>query len=48
MPNSLIIEGVAQTGGLLVCEHSQFREKVVLAKIPKARVLRRRACPATR
>jgi len=37
MPNPLVIEGLAQTGGLLVCEHSQFREKVVLAKIPKAR-----------
>ena len=37
MPNSLIIEGLAQTGGLLVCEHNAFREKVVLAKIPKAR-----------
>ena len=37
MPNSLIIEGLAQTGGLLVCEHGEFREKVVLAKVPKAR-----------
>jgi 3-hydroxyacyl-[acyl-carrier-protein] dehydratase len=37
MPNPLIIEGLAQTGGLLVCEHNQFREKVVLAKVPKAR-----------
>ena len=37
MPNSLVIEGLAQTGGLLVCEHSQFREKVILAKISKAR-----------
>ena len=35
MPNSLVIEGLAQTGGLLVCEHGGFREKVVLAKIPK-------------
>jgi 3-hydroxyacyl-[acyl-carrier-protein] dehydratase len=35
MPNPLIIEGIAQTGGLLVCEHGQFVEKVVLAKIPK-------------
>jgi 3-hydroxyacyl-[acyl-carrier-protein] dehydratase len=35
VPNSLIIEGMAQTGGLLVCEHRQFTEKVVLAKIPK-------------
>ena len=37
MPNTLVIEGLAQTGGLLVCEHNQFREKVVLAKVPKAR-----------
>jgi 3-hydroxyacyl-[acyl-carrier-protein] dehydratase len=35
MPNSLVIEGLAQTGGLLVCEHGHFREKVVLAKVPK-------------
>ncbi len=37
MPNSLIIEGVAQTGGLLVCESTGFREKVVLAKLSKAK-----------
>jgi 3-hydroxyacyl-[acyl-carrier-protein] dehydratase len=36
MPSSLVIEGMAQTGGLLVCEHNQFAEKVVLAKVPKA------------
>jgi 3-hydroxyacyl-[acyl-carrier-protein] dehydratase len=36
IPASLVIEGLAQTGGLLVCEHNQFREKVVLAKVPKA------------
>ena len=36
IPNSLVIEGMAQTGGLLVCEHNQFAEKVVLAKVPKA------------
>ena len=35
MPNTLVIEGLAQTGGLLVCEHTRFREKVVLAKVPK-------------
>ena len=34
-PNSLVIEGLAQTGGLLVCEHNQFTEKVILAKVPK-------------
>jgi len=37
IPNSLVIEGLAQTGGLLVCEHGRFEEKVVLAKVPKAR-----------
>ncbi|NQT17144.1 MAG: beta-hydroxyacyl-ACP dehydratase [Planctomycetes bacterium] len=37
MPNSLVVEGLAQTGGLLVCEYNQFREKVVLAKIPSVR-----------
>lgn len=36
IPNSLVIEGLAQTGGLLVCEHNQFTEKVILAKVPKA------------
>lgn len=36
MPCALVIEGVAQTGGLLVCEHGAFAEKVVLAKIAKA------------
>ncbi len=35
MPHPLIIEGMAQTGGLLVGEHSGFKEKVVLAKISK-------------
>jgi len=37
MPNSLIIEGMAQTAGLLLCEHTQFLEKIVLAKVPRAR-----------
>src|SRR5215475_9115694 len=36
MPNSLIIEGLAQTGGLLVGEYNAFEKKVILAKIPKA------------
>lgn len=36
MPAALIIEGMAQTAGLLVCEASDFKEKVVLAKITKA------------
>jgi len=36
MPAALILEGLAQTGGILVGEANQFREKVVLAKLPKA------------
>ncbi|HRX77546.1 MAG: beta-hydroxyacyl-ACP dehydratase [Planctomycetaceae bacterium] len=36
MPASLIIEGLAQTGGLLVGEHNAFKERVVLAKLGKA------------
>src|SRR3974377_1755656 len=36
IPNSLVIEGLAQTGGLLVCEYNQFAEKVVLAKVARA------------
>lgn len=35
MPNSLIIEGMAQTGGLLVGEHNGFAHQVVLAKLAK-------------
>lgn len=35
MPHSLIIEGLAQTGGILVGEANDFDEKVVLAKIPR-------------
>src|SRR5437773_7818942 len=37
MPASLILEGLAQTGGILVGEANDFREKVVLAKINSAR-----------
>jgi 3-hydroxyacyl-[acyl-carrier-protein] dehydratase len=37
MPNSLVIEGLAQTGGLLTAQHSDFEERVVLAKVAKAR-----------
>ncbi|HEY2787711.1 MAG TPA: 3-hydroxyacyl-ACP dehydratase FabZ family protein [Fimbriiglobus sp.] len=36
MPAALLLEGLAQTGGILVGEARQFREKVVLAKIPNA------------
>jgi len=35
-PSSLLVEGLAQTAGLLVAEHNHFRERVVLAKISKA------------
>lgn len=38
MPATLIIEGMAQTAGLLVGHCSQFREKVVLAKISRAQL----------
>ena len=37
MPGALILEGLAQTGGILVGDANDFREKVVLAKIPSAR-----------
>jgi 3-hydroxyacyl-[acyl-carrier-protein] dehydratase len=37
MPAALIIEGLAQTGGILVGEANDFKEKVVLAKILSAR-----------
>src|SRR4029453_17193742 len=36
MPASLILEGMAQTGGILVGEANQFKEKVILAKVPRA------------
>lgn len=35
MPASLVVEGLAQTAGLLVGEYSAYQKKVVLAKIPK-------------
>jgi 3-hydroxyacyl-[acyl-carrier-protein] dehydratase len=38
MPGPLIIEGMAQTAGILVGHTSQFREKVVLAKISRAQL----------
>src|SRR5215468_4903939 len=37
MPAALMLEGLAQTGGILVGEANDFREKVVLAKVPYAR-----------
>jgi len=35
MPSSIILEGLAQTGGLLVSELSSFENRVVLAKVGK-------------
>lgn len=37
MPNSLVIEGLAQTAGLLVAEHGAYQERVILAKVARAR-----------
>ena len=37
MPAALILEGLAQTGGILVGDVNDFQEKVVLAKVPWAR-----------
>src|SRR5438445_8271645 len=37
MPATLMLEGLAQTGGILVGEVNEFREKVILAKILTAR-----------
>jgi 3-hydroxyacyl-[acyl-carrier-protein] dehydratase len=36
VPNSVLIEGMAQTAGILVGEAGQFKEKVILAKIGRA------------
>lgn len=36
MPASLIVEGMAQTAGILVGHAEEFREKVILAKIGRA------------
>jgi 3-hydroxyacyl-[acyl-carrier-protein] dehydratase len=35
LPSSLIVEGMAQTGGLLAGEHNRFETRVVLAKISR-------------
>jgi 3-hydroxyacyl-[acyl-carrier-protein] dehydratase len=43
-PHSLMIEGMAQTGGLLVSEPAGFLRKTVLAKVSKA-VFHRLAVP---
>ncbi len=38
MPVSLMIEGMAQTSGILVGQARDFQEKVILAKISKAEI----------
>jgi 3-hydroxyacyl-[acyl-carrier-protein] dehydratase len=40
MPACLMLEGLAQTGGILVGEAQNFATNVVLAKIPLARIHR--------
>jgi 3-hydroxyacyl-[acyl-carrier-protein] dehydratase len=35
MPNSLVLEGVAQVGGILVGEMKHFEERIVLAKVSR-------------
>ncbi len=37
LPPTLIIEGMAQLGGILVAEHYEFTKRVVLAKVGKAK-----------
>jgi 3-hydroxyacyl-[acyl-carrier-protein] dehydratase len=36
-PSSLIVEGLAQTGGLLLGQMSDFKDRVVLAKVSKCK-----------
>ena len=38
MPTSLMIEGMAQTAGILVGQARNFQEKVILAKVAKAEI----------
>ena len=35
MPGSLMLEGMAQTGGILLGQHYDFEHIVILAKVPK-------------
>jgi 3-hydroxyacyl-[acyl-carrier-protein] dehydratase len=44
MPGSLMIEGMAQTGGILLGQHFDFRYNVILAKVPKV-TFHSWACP---
>ena len=43
-PASLIVEGLAQTGGLLIAQSSDFKSRVVLAKVTKSK-FHFQACP---
>lgn len=43
-PASLIVEGLAQTGGLLIAQQSDFISRVVLAKVARS-VFHFQACP---
>jgi len=47
MPNTLVIEGMAQCAGILVGHAEDFREKVILAKIGKATFTGLAATPGT-
>jgi 3-hydroxyacyl-[acyl-carrier-protein] dehydratase len=40
LPNPLIVEGMAQTAGILVGHANDFKEKVILAKIGRAKFSR--------
>ncbi len=40
VPHSLIVEGMAQTAGILVGEARDFKEKVILAKVGRATFFR--------
>ncbi|MCR9202075.1 MAG: beta-hydroxyacyl-ACP dehydratase [Planctomycetaceae bacterium] len=44
MPGSLMIEGMAQTGGILLGEKNDFAYNVILAKVPKVQ-FHSWACP---
>ncbi|HBN77223.1 MAG TPA: beta-hydroxyacyl-ACP dehydratase [Planctomycetaceae bacterium] len=44
MPGSLIVEGLAQTGGILLGEKFNFEHIVILAKVPKIK-FHSHACP---
>jgi len=44
MPGSLMLEGMAQTGGILLGEKRQFEHIVILAKVPKLK-FHSWACP---